>query len=191
MYYHENNFNGVLILMREPHVSEKDKGQSGEEIERKSDEWITNALKGTSLEREAVAYHDCFQELLQCIKPGESLSRIAYTNLYKKGGGGTKSQEYINCRKMYSKSQFDELIREFGDKLECIFTCNDIFNRLKSKEVLYRDIALCPECGFSYSYQRQRQTKVTKKRAMKYGNIMIYEIMHPSNWTHTLIPKKL
>ncbi len=187
MYYHKNNFNGVLILMREPHISQKDKGQPVEEIERKSHEWITKVLNQSFTEadfaeckdekerrsaRGAITkYYNRFCELLTLIgKSAETLPQIAYTNLHKEGGGATVDESYKAILNKFNFCEFKEMIKPISN-LEYILTCGDIFEKLQS--ILPSNG--CPDCsnlGLKYPSGR--------KRAMKYENVTIYEIAHPS-----------
>ncbi len=185
MYYHANNFNGILILLREPHVDNDDRNQTEDVIEHKSSEWIENVLN-YSFQPEELAkmerrekttiskFRNRFTELLEYIGKSGCISQIAYDNLQRRGGGATASKAYNEVLKKYEKEAFEKIvttIRNKGGKLECVFTCKDIYTRLH--EILQGNtLQDCSEKGIKYPSG--------KKQAMKYGNIIIYEIAHPS-----------
>ncbi len=95
---------------------------------------------------------------------------IRIRNVDKEGGGAVASKNYKTVLNQFNCCEFQRIIDSIQG-LDYIFMCGDIFTKLQSilPRAKQKD---CSKFGIEYPSG--------KKRAMKYENIIIYEIVHPS-----------
>lgn len=187
MYYQEKSYNGVLFLLREPHVAEEDKDKTVEEITKKSDEWVGKMLNKTFTEADwkdkkdakvskasATKYRNRFIEILSAIGINEKeLPHIAYDNIYKQGGGSTQSKGYKEALKKYEKANFDDLLENLSYKTNYVFTCRDIYSKLKSVLEITEETD-----GLRYN-NSEHPFKAFTYTDSKANKLTVFEIFHP------------
>ena len=186
MYYHSETYNGVLFLLREPHTDKKDQNLPVEEIINKSNEWVCKMLNGSSYNSNwkrtdkamATLYRKRLGQILKIIgiNPKE-LPNIGYDNLYKPGGGATKSPEYGKNLKEYTRSAFEQLLEKLGYQTRYIFTCCDTYNQLKCVQPVTEEAE-----GLQYKTFNRTCKQFLYRDAL--GNdVRIFAIYHPSSRT--------
>lgn len=186
MYYPEESYNGVLLFLREPHVSEKDKNLPEEQITAISDRWVDKILHGTlakedlkdeknpgAIKATAARYRNRIGEFLRYIEKSERvLPDIAYENLYKKGGEANQSKEYKEALKNYAQSDFEDLLEKLDYKTRYIFTCRDIYAKLKGLLNITEEYT-------GLQYQNRKPFHCFTFTDSKSNAVKVYEIFHP------------
>lgn len=165
-YYPDDKtkFNGILILLREPHDERNISNASGALEGNKI--WfqviIGNNVKRT---RQESRYRNRFIEMISYCGERE-IENIAFANIKLQGGGKNASSEYWNKDK---KEPFDAIIEEIGkENLRYIFVLPEIFKLVtneKSAEII--------NSGIKYKGQEPKQM-------VRIDGITYYEILHPS-----------
>lgn len=202
MYVGES-FNGVLFLLREPHIDEKtakEKKEAEEKqdevkkqeilatIRRGSDEWIKKVLRNSFTEEEwqnmerkdktaATKYRNRIQEIVASVLGSEAdLTQIAYDNLNPQGGGPTTGKEYARALENLKREDFLARFRPLGKNLTYVFTCSDIFKKLQQTP-------RGTETQKGVCYYRGSQKWVLKSFCYsdeEFGTFTVFEIPHPS-----------
>lgn len=198
MYYPKKSYNGVLFFLRESHKSEEDKRLTVEKITEKSDRWtdkmlhnsftdaywmneVKDAKKRRISKIAATKYHNRFCEALTYVGMGDKdLPDSAYDNLYKLGGGASNSKEYRSFLKNYTDTDFENLLKSLDYKTGYIFTCRDIYAKLKLIISRKPDV-----------FKKQYETDGIRYKNDKYklksfsctdskGNkLIVFEMLHP------------
>ena len=88
VYYDQKNFNGVLVVLREPHTD-----QSDEKAFEGNRDWFSKIAKGKELNQKEKMYYNRFSEMLE-ISNVKDLTKIAFTNIKLSGGPAVASKEY-------------------------------------------------------------------------------------------------
>ena len=188
MYYPEKSYNGVLFLLREPHVSKEDIHLTKEEITEKSNRWVDKMLKDAFTETDwkdaeerkvsktvAAKYRNRFCEILSFIgKNEEQLSDIAYHNMYVYGGGAVQSKEYKKYIQTYTQSNFETLLKKLGYRTRYIFTCRDIYIRLKAL------LKITDERNGLWYKNKEYPFKCFFYTDSKFNKVTVFEMFHPS-----------
>lgn len=169
IYKPENfeDFNGVLFLLKESHANEQDKGDE-ETVTLGAREWYKQKVLAQG---STCRYKKRFCEMLAHISLDESeLQNAAYDNLYRLGGDAKSSKEYSTCLKDYERKDFDALMKELRNKVRYIFTCKNIYNKLK---------AMLNGQGNENSNGLQYKSKILPYFESD-EEITVYQIDHPS-----------
>ena len=165
-YYPDDKtkFNGILILLREPHDEKNISNASGALEGNKIwfQEIISNNVRRT---RQESRYRNRFIEMISYCGERE-IENIAFANIKLQGGGSNASSEYWEKDR---KAAFNAIIEEIGkENLRYIFVLPEIFKLVaneKSVEII--------NSGIKYKGQEP-------KRRVRIDGITYYEILHPS-----------
>lgn len=160
VYFKEEKFNGVLVILREPHDGNKDKMS----VLLRNKEWFKCVIspeknvENKFPKRQLSKYHNRLTEMLGFVNT-KDLSQIAFTNINLQGGGASKSKLYDSINKEIVLSEIIEIV-----KPKIVFTVKDIFDSIDSE---------CIKNGILY------KNKTERCYSKKYNNIIYYEIIHP------------
>lgn len=171
-------YNGVLILLREPNDPQKKKKPEylrdnalwfRDVIAGKclSDEWKDSAYRNRAISR----YGNRFREMLKAIDSTETLrlESVVFGNINIEGGGDFVG---VNYGKTDKAKRLEDILRALstcGYTTRHAFVCLDLF-QLIIKE---KDTDLLKNEGFIYS-NGKRMSKAVR------GEIVYYEMLHPS-----------
>lgn len=166
-YYNPENFNGVLILLREPH----DEGNcnyaqgalEGNRI------WFQNIItENIKRSRQESQYRKRFIEMLTYCDECE-LKNVAFANIKLQGGGSNVSIEYKSLKSENKRDNFRKIKAEIekSNTLKCVFTVWDIF------DAIVKDAKT--ENGLNYGGKYKRNPR----RKAEVDGITYYEIIHP------------
>ncbi len=156
VYYPETDFNGVLIVLREPHTEDAETDKAafvGNQT------WFKSITSDAKLDHKASAYRNRFKEMLS-ICGEQKLSSCAFTNIKSTGGSETASKEYW---KMDKAPIINDILETVKPKF--VFVLWEIFDEI-SKSTTIQD-------GITYSGDK------TKRKTERDG-IVFFEIYHPS-----------
>ena len=155
VYYPKTEYNGVLIILREPHIKD---GTSPEESFLGNRRWFENLINDKSINGRMTRYKNRFNEMLSlCNKT--CLSSVAFTNINVDGGGKTASPKYW---KMDKVPILNDIIATV--KPSIVFTTKELFN------IVSKDTET--QSGIEYN-----DGKVL--RSVKIQETVYYEIDHP------------
>lgn len=203
IYKPENfeDFNGVLFLLRESHANKQDKGDE-EKVTAGSEKWARNIFlnfvtntkeyanffdthlfesseKKRYSKRSASCFGGRFCEMLDYIEVDkENLINSAFTNIYLKGGGAKESDDCKEYVENYKYKDFTTLLGDLENNVRIIFTCDDIYKKLK--EILKINER---SCGVQYLNKDGSLGKQLPYFEWEYENgktIIVYKIDHPS-----------
>lgn len=163
-YYNPKKFNGVLILLREPH-DEKNSSNAHNALEGNKI-WFQNIIsEDIKRSRQETKYRNRFLEMLTYCGESE-LEKVAFANIKLQGGGSSASEDY---RQMNKKEAFDDIIKEIGpDNLKFVFTVADVFN------AIVKDVKT--ENGLMYNGKKYNGKHF---HMAKIDGVTYYEILHP------------
>lgn len=163
----KEHFNGVLFLLREPHTD----GEIQKEF------WFKKSLINNSHQRSFSLYKNKFNIFLKYLNGNYNLSDCAYANIRPDNGERTRSEDYNKMKDEQLFDRFEAIVKICDNKIKYVFTCYDIFDAIKN----YGKGTLCDTEGITYKKSNKN------KRVMKLGDIIVYEIYHPS---YTKYPKE-
>ena len=167
-WYNPSSYNGVLILLREPHI---DKNEiEPEKVILGNWKWLTSVIFAPTGRFEK-RYHNRIIEMLGALPNIEHCpEQIAYANLNIRGGGATSSKNYWDILNNPEKRQ-QEMNRIFScvskEKTRYIITCKEIFEALSDFETIREN------AGFQYT-----NNSITRSGKMD-GIILIEMLKHP------------
>ncbi len=164
----KEHFNGVLFLLREPHTN----GETQKEF------WFKKSLINNSHQRSFSLYKNKFNIFLKYLNGNYNLSDCAYANIRPSDGDSTKSENYNKLDDSFIFDRFISIVDDCENKIKYVFTCYDIFDAIKNCS----KSELCDITGIKYKKSNKN------KRVMRFNNIIIYEIYHPS---YTKYPKEI
>lgn len=155
VYYPGADFNGVLIILREPHI---ENGTSPEEAFLGNRHWFKYIISDKPLTGLMTRYKNRFNEMLKfCNRTDFSL--VAFTNINLDGGGRAASPKYW---KMDKFPILNDIIAAV--KPSIVFTTKELFN------IVSKDTET--QSGIEYS-----DGKVL--RSVMIQETVYYEIDHP------------
>ncbi|MGI6654315.1 MAG: hypothetical protein ACOX55_09420 [Christensenellales bacterium] len=155
VYYPEKEFNGVLIILREPHIMD---GESPKEAFIGNRRWFEHVISEKPTTGLMTRYRNRFGEMLRyCHK--NNLSSVAFTNINLDGGGKTASSKYWGMEKAPILNDIIAAV-----KPEIVFMTRELFN-IVSKDIQTQN-------GITYE-----NGKVL--RSIKIRETVFYEIYHP------------
>ena len=145
-WYNPSSYNGVLILLREPHKNMNE--IETEDVVCGNRKWLARVLFAPK-DRFENRYHNRIIEMLDALPDiNHRPEQIAYANLNTKGGGAVSSKGYREILNNPVKRQ-QELDRIFScvskKETKYIITCKDIFNALSDPKKIKKDN------GFQYT----------------------------------------
>ena len=163
-YFPEKDYNGVLILLREPN----DPNSPEKLVMEHNQSWIHMVLATNEKGRSVSRYRNRFAEMLQYVglNPETELSHIAYANIKQTGGGASSDDEYWNLSSEEKKARFALIQTQVNPQI--VFTVYDIFNSITEGTTVTRN-------GIQY-----KRRKNPKRKAIDKNGIIYYEILHPS-----------
>lgn len=155
VYYPKTDFNGVLIILREPHIM---LGETPEEAFLGNRRWFENVISDKPMTSLMTKYKNRFGEMLRhCNKQG--LSSVAFTNINLDGGGKTASPKYW-------KTDKTPILHDIIDSVKptIVFTTRELFN------IISKDVTT--QSGIKYRHGKEL-------RSVKAQDILYFEIFHP------------
>lgn len=167
-YYNPENFNGVLILLREPHdEGKRDDAKGALEGNRI---WFQNIIsENIKRSRQESKYRKRFNEMLTYCGEHE-LEKVAFANIKLQGGGSSASIDYKSFADKIKNDNFQKIKEEIekANALKYVFTVKDIFNAIVSG-------TNANENGINYGEKH----KGKPSRKAEVDGITYYEIIHP------------
>lgn len=159
VYYPNQDFNGVLFILRKPH---DDPGRNEKDTVNGNREWF-NSVASNPANPLQQQYRNRFMEMLEVVHRTD-LSHAALDNIKRTGGGATASENYW---KISPEMKLDR-IRAILDTVNptYVFLPRDLYRLVAEQAVEESD-------GITYS------GAATLKKCI-YEGVLFYEIYHPS-----------
>lgn len=155
VYYPKAEFNGVLIILREPHIKH---GETPEEAFLGNRRWFEHIISDRPMTSLMTRYKNRFCEMLRyCNKQG--LSSVAFTNVNLDGGGKTASPKYWRTDK---KPVLNDIISSV--KPSTVLLPRELFNIVSYN--------LTTQSGIEYEHGKVL-------RSIKIQEVLYFEIFHP------------
>lgn len=157
-YYPEQDFNGVLFILREPHG---DSEESVDETTIGSCAWYIRMAEKPQdhVERQ---YHNRFTEMLRVVRR-EGLLCSAFGNIKKTGGGRTASKAYRNMTADEKRARIIEMVD--ASRPTFVFLPRELYRIMAE--------SAAEETG-GVTYVRGEQF-----RKCLYQGVTFYEVYHP------------
>ena len=184
-----DDFNGIIFCLREPHIKSKDDPSKKQEISKEfwfqrivnEKEKYYQELKEKSTVKEIAVnkrigtrFKNEFIGIFKQFEWNAAIENVAFCNVNPKGGGEHTGEEY---KKTLEKAheKIEEIIKQSPRDELCIFTCVDIYEKLKQAWKTQYEIEEKTN-GVSY------KNNVKKYFECQISNkiVRIYEIYHPS-----------
>lgn len=171
-------YNGILILLREPNDPNKKTVNAYLEGNaewfqdvingRPSPKYIDNKMRNKSIPR----YGNRFREMLLSIEENQHLllCDVIYGNLSAHGGNNAVGDQYWRIKKI---SRLNMILSELtikGYNPKNVFVCQDLFKLIVSQ----KDTTVYPEKGLQYNKRDKRQNICYR------NGIYYFEIIHPA-----------
>lgn len=166
-YYNPKKFNGVLILLREPH-DEKNSSNAHNALEGNKI-WFQNIIsEDIKRSRQETKYRNRFLEMLTYCGESE-LEEVAFANIKLQGGGSNASKNYRSLTEDMKCEDFLKIKAEIekSSALKYVFTVYDIFDAVVSNSSAN---------GLMYNGKKYKGKHF---RMAKIDGITYYEIIHP------------
>ena len=187
-YYNPQKFNGVLILLREPHDEGKHDNAQGALEGNKC--WFENKIipenpdlsqdeKTGKMLRLFRRYRNRFKEMLSYC--GENtLENVAFANIKSEGGGSSASVDYWSLTTEKKKENFKKIKEEIekSNVLSFVFTVDDIFD------------AIIPEFERNGLIYNGKKYEGKSFRKAEIDGITYCEILHPSRSPRIILENK-
>ena len=168
-YYNPENFNGVLILLREPHDEGKCNDAEGALDGNRI--WFQNIIgENIKRSRQESKYRKRFYEMLTYCGECE-LEKVAFANIKLQGGGSSASIDYNFLTEENKRDNFQKIKEEIekSNALKYVFTVWDIFDAIVSD-------TNTNENGIMYYGEKYKDTHFS---TAKIDGITYYKILHP------------
>lgn len=156
VYFPNGNYNGVLIVLREPH---KKNGETAEEAVLGNRIWFEKVLSDQPMGNMISQYRNRFKEMLKICNEN-SLSSIAFTNINPEGGGQNASNKYW---KMNKAPIINDIIETAQPKV--VFLLRELFEVITNDEPTKEGI----------HYHSGKTLRMAEIKGIR-----LYEIYHPS-----------
>ena len=167
VYYDKDNFNGILIVLREPHHENAD----AETAYKGNKYWFTQRIisdnPNPKRNRLETRYRLRFEEMVS-ICSETSIKSISFANIKQSGGGKQVSKEYLETEEMERKSSLNDIIANLNG-LKFVFVLKEIFEIIEKETGFYNN-------GIQYDGHKHKGKPC---RMTELNGITYYEILHP------------
>ena len=182
----ENDFNGVLFVLREPHKIRL--SETNEQTLIGNRKWFRkiaeiDAEEASDDKALLHRYKNRFNEMMVVCEKARyrcfhELQNTAYTNIKQTGGGKTASQEYWKISAEDKYNILKQIIECVKPKVEVIFLPRELFKIVLQKHPCYE-----PALKDGLIYRKQ-----TAMKKVQIDGITYYEIFHPVHRRTIKIP---